>query len=117
MSAHRFQRLFCGPRPVTDVTPPAGSGVADAADALDHVNISDEVNPVPLSLVKLDTGRDVDESTMGGGTTCSLCFVGTKTHLAVPCGHLCVCESCATSLNLKCPICRATASLVMRAYQ
>ena len=48
---------------------------------------------------------------------CVVCLDAAKTHIFVPCGHLCVCESCTTSLNLKCPICRATASLVMRTYQ
>ena len=66
---------------------------------------------LPLSLATLATldlrTRDIDESTMGGGTTCTVCFEGAKTHLAVPCGHQCACERCAGLLAGKeCPICR-----------
>ena len=61
---------------------------------------------VPLSLASLDTGRQqVPESTMGGETTCIVCFTNPKTHLAVPCGHQCACESCAAQMQ-KCPYCR-----------
>ena len=64
---------------------------------------------VPLSHASLDVGRrDVDESTMGGGTTCTVCFEGAKDHLALPCAHLCACAHCAGLLEGKeCPICRA----------
>ena len=38
------------------------------------------------------TGRNnVPESSLGGETTCIVCFVHPKTHLAAPCGHQCVC--------------------------
>ena len=46
------------------------------------------------------------ESTVGGDTTCIVCFERPKTHLAVPCGHQCVCEQCGAKLA-KCPYCRA----------
>mmetsp|Transcript_37816 Transcript_37816/g.100467 ORF Transcript_37816/g.100467 Transcript_37816/m.100467 type:complete len:186 (+) Transcript_37816:877-1434(+) len=72
----------------------------------------DASQTVPLSLASLSLTsgqRDVDESTMGGGTTCSVCFVGAKTHLAAPCGHQCACEDCARLLA-NCPICRAKVS-------
>jgi hypothetical protein len=40
--------------------------------------------------------------------TCSICFEGVKDHIAYPCGHQCVCKSCAQELDGKpCPICRA----------
>ena len=59
---------------------------------------------------QMDHARGVlPESTVGGTTTCSLCFVGDKDHLAVPCGHLCACMSCARDLegtSAPCPICR-----------
>lgn len=55
-------------------------------------------------------GQVVDEtSTLGGGTTCSICFMGTKSHLALPCGHLFACGDCAAALAEKgqpCPMCR-----------
>ena len=45
---------------------------------------------MPLSsAVKLGTKRDEVESTIGGQTSCIVCFK-RKSH--VPCGHMCVCE-------------------------
>jgi hypothetical protein len=40
---------------------------------------------------------------------CAICFDGTSDFLFVPCGHRCVCESCADTLlrgSRSCPICR-----------
>ena len=52
------------------------------------------------------TGRDdVPESTIGGQTTCIVCMVGAKSHLAVPCGHQSVCGSCSAQIK-ECPYCR-----------
>ena len=53
------------------------------------------------------TGRnDVPESTIGGETTCIVCMVHPKSHLAVPCGHQSVCGICAERMQC-CPYCRA----------
>ena len=57
------------------------------------------------------TGRnDVPESTIGGDTTCIVCFARPKTHLAAPCGHQCACGTCAERMQL-CPYCRAPVQL------
>ena len=57
------------------------------------------------------TGRNnVPESSLGGETTCIVCFVNPKTHLAAPCGHQCVCGPCA-KLMQACPYCRAPVQL------
>ncbi len=46
---------------------------------------------------------------------CSICMEGEKTHACLPCGHRCLCASCAEpSLKLEaCPICRVP--VLMRA--
>jgi hypothetical protein len=36
---------------------------------------------------------------------CRICMAYPKTHAAAPCGHRCVCETCAKQLK-QCPICR-----------
>ena len=53
------------------------------------------------------TGRGVEvaESSMGGATTCIVCFTGEKTHLAVPCAHQKVCGTCSKRIDA-CPVCR-----------
>ena len=57
------------------------------------------------------TGRNnVPESSIGGETTCIVCFVNPKTHLAAPCGHQCACGPCA-KLMQTCPYCRAPVQL------
>jgi len=48
------------------------------------------------------------ESTIGGETTCIVCFTGDKNHVAVPCGHQTVCGPCSEKLE-ECPVCRAKA--------
>ena len=59
-----------------------------------------------LADVQFDTGRpEVPESTIGGQTTCIICFSSPKSHAAVPCGHQCVCADCSARLK-KCPVCR-----------
>ena len=66
-------------------------------------------------MAALNIGREV-ESTVGGTTTCIVCFVGAKTHIAVPCGHLCLCESCAESME-DCPGCRQPVKMWMKFHE
>jgi hypothetical protein len=57
------------------------------------------------------TGRHaVPESSIGGETTCIVCFVNPKTHLAAPCGHQCACGPCSKLMQV-CPYCRAPVQL------
>ena len=61
---------------------------------------------VPLASANFDTGRPaVPESTLGGESTCIICFTRAKSHVAIPCGHLCACEVCSARME-QCPICR-----------
>ena len=79
----------------------AEAATADAA-------VASAQQPVHLTLADVGdiTGRNsVPESTLGGETTCIVCFVRPKTHLAVPCCHLCACGACAAQMQL-CPYCR-----------
>jgi len=58
--------------------------------------------------------NNAPESTLGGETTCIVCFVHSKTHLAAPCGHQCVCGPCAEQMQ-HCPYCRAPVQLWVQA--
>ena len=61
------------------------------------------------------TGRAaVPESTIGGETTCIVCMARPKSHIAVPCGHLCVCGVCAERMQ-DCPYCRGPVQQWMHA--
>mmetsp|Transcript_3962 Transcript_3962/g.13007 ORF Transcript_3962/g.13007 Transcript_3962/m.13007 type:complete len:99 (-) Transcript_3962:150-446(-) len=62
-----------------------------------------------LAAATFDTGRrDAPESTIGGETTCIVCFTRPKTHAALPCGHQCVCAPSSARLRA-CPCCRTSA--------
>ncbi|KAH3745044.1 hypothetical protein Pelo_13545 [Pelomyxa schiedti] len=50
---------------------------------------------------------------------CVVCWQGTATFLAVPCGHLCLCEACATQLQSskgECPVCRGKAQQFIKVF-
>ena len=101
---------------------------AEISDALDTASVlgteqsADSAAPVPpalpdeqvLTLADLavadlagvtDCTGDIPESTIGGQTTCIVCFTGPKSHLAVPCGHQSVCVTCSAKMK-QCPYCR-----------
>ena len=85
-----------------------GGVAAAAATASADAAAASAQEPVHLTLADVGdiTGRNnVPESTLGGETTCIVCFVRPKTHLAVPCCHLCACGACAAQMQL-CPYCR-----------
>ena len=69
---------------------------------------------VSLADAGFDTGRPaVPESTLGGETTCIVCFSNPKSHVAGPCGHLCACGPCSARME-SCPICRAPVLMWMQ---
>ena len=75
-------------------------------------------SPPPIGVVSLadahfETGRMVPESTMGGETTCIVCFTRPKTHVAVPCGHHCACGPCSERMQDACPYCRGPVAMWM----
>ena len=53
---------------------------------------------------------------------CVVCLVEPKSHLITPCGHKCVCATCATRVApaagrvSTCPICRAKVESVVRVF-
>jgi hypothetical protein len=69
------------------------------------------VDLASISLID-DCSSNHCESTIGGTTTCIVCFTGEKTHTAVPCGHQCACRQCSNKLKT-CPYCRQSVSLWM----
>ena len=66
---------------------------------------------VSLAEASFDTGRaEVPESTIGGDTTCIVCFENPKTHPSA----LWPCAQCSTKMK-QCPYCRAPATLWVQA--
>jgi Uncharacterized protein conserved in bacteria len=80
----------------------SGSAVAPTPTTIDPAQ---PPATVPLAQLSFDVGRPDAESTIGGETTCIVCFTNPKSHLAFPCGHQCACEICSKSMPT-CPYCR-----------
>ena len=52
---------------------------------------------------------------------CAICFAdASRTHLCAPCGHKCVCASCASThlsaSGSRCPICRAEVTMTIQVF-
>ena len=95
----------------------AAGRAREEADAIERERVGiegkgedDAVAPlaaVPLSEANFDTGRP--ESTLGGESTCIICFARPKSHAAVPCGHWSACGECSARImehDRRCPYCR-----------
>ena len=87
-------------------------GEEDAVDTIAGLMSQSLSLPPSSDIVSLaDSGFSIElkaavaESTLGGDTTCIVCFTNPKTHLSFPCGHQCVCETCSVQMSA-CPICR-----------
>ena len=72
----------------------------------------DRPSPPPATVTSLadaqfSTGRpEPPESTIGGQSTCIVCFTNPKSHIAVPCGHQSACGACSAQMQ-ECPVCRS----------
>ena len=51
---------------------------------------------------------------------CAICFDTSRTHACVPCGHRCVCASCASKhlpgSGSRCPICREEITMTIQIF-
>lgn len=71
--------------------------------------------PLPATSEKM--ARDL--SANPGRQECSICMDHEAQYAMIPCGHLCMCESCAVdaALNIRdCPICRARVHKKIKIY-
>ena len=90
-----------GDQPAT----PIGTPSATPSPAPDAEKKASGVSLVRLSDLPASCLSSGPESSVGGDTTCIVCFASPKTHLAAPCAHQCVCGPCAAKLQ-RCPYCR-----------
>lgn len=97
----------------------APSGVDDPKSEQNPVGTLESVGTIgsPHDVVVEEgsgSAHATPESTVGGQTSCIVCFTGEKTHIGVPCGHQCLCDSCA-SRSKRCPYCMVDVGMWMRA--
>ena len=53
------------------------------------------------------------------GKECVVCKESRKEYVFLPCGHMCVCEGCAASIqgqDRKCPLCRGVSTSIMKIF-
>ena len=51
---------------------------------------------------------------------CVICMDQRKSHIIVPCGHMCVCQACAERVTEEgeiCPICRTAVTMILPVYR
>lgn len=59
-----------------------------------------------------------EEPEANDGDLCAICLARRSATVNVPCGHACLCVTCAASGKLTdCPICRAALTSIVRVYR
>lgn len=111
----------------------AGAGAAPLRQRRRRRRASGDGAGVPSQrrrLTGVGNAADADASTGAGAITgagagasvdneCAVCFDGPKSHIFVPCGHVCVCKECADSIiasTKQCPICRGDSSTAIQVF-
>jgi hypothetical protein len=79
---------------------------------------SSEKNKTKSGLAETQNMKDVATETHDvkvDEKLCVVCLDENKSHLCVPCGHLCLCLRCGGSLKV-CPLCRTRIDRVVKVY-
>lgn len=62
-------------------------------------------------------GDDATRQSCDDSAVCVVCLDGENTHVAFPCGHQCMCATCAEAMTGQpCPLCRIVCEGVCRVY-
>lgn len=73
---------------------------------------------IPLSAITAPAPRPADvESTVATALQCVVCMTNERSHVAVPCGHRCLCETCASKMIDACPMCRKPVQMWMHVFE
>eukprot|EP01083_Nonionella_stella_P146666 461589_1 len=48
---------------------------------------------------------------------CVVCFAKSRSHVCVPCGHLCICQDCVSIINQRCPLCRSKCDNIIKVFK
>lgn len=67
--------------------------------------------------IKIGKAKIQPDPEQPSDSECVICMEGVKTHIVIPCGHLCLCESCSKKLNTgKCPVCNIAYNTIVKVY-
>ena len=106
-----LRRLTLQPTTVAPATP-----ATPVASVVPLLLAADALLPVAASATaSASTTNVVDDDLL-----CCVCLDVQKTHTFIPCGHLCVCNSCGPTIintTSKCPLCQGASSSVVEIFQ
>jgi len=93
----------------------SGRGVVGggAAGATAVADVCESVKEYKASVALAELERKLAES-----NECAVCM-GHKNHVLIPCGHVCVCEQCASNImasSKQCPMCRSAVIHICKVY-
>jgi len=99
-----------GSNPVVDREEDSGSNPVVDRDASPQDTVERITTSLAVTKMSDDGQEDIDDS------LCVICIANDRTHVVVPCGHMCLCGDCA-SLVGDCPMCRAHAQCIVRVFK
>lgn len=73
----------------------------------------------PSSLMNVNNNKDNDQDQydkLKEKLNCVICFSNERTHLIIPCFHLCCCSTCIIQIEKQCPICRRQITAIQRIF-
>jgi Zinc finger, C3HC4 type (RING finger)/Ubiquitin family len=88
------------------------SGTRKSLFVVDRNNGLGENGVIEVSSAHVDGFRRSNDNTV---SECVVCLERRSSHVLIPCGHLCLCGSCVTSVT-RCPICRKFIRRSLRVY-
>ena len=74
----------------------------------------DAYEGAPLSAPEYDATRSIPDDI----EECVVCLERPKSHVLIPCGHQCICETCqARLIPGNCPVCRKRCEIAVKVYK
>jgi hypothetical protein len=108
------------------------AAVAEAAAAAERLRLEEEVAVIAMRMQGDALRMQQAQAQLGvppaspapnpgaEETMCVVCFDAPKDHIIIPCGHQCVCGTCAEALKREahpaCPLCREPISVTAKVF-
>jgi hypothetical protein len=93
--------------------------VAKAEAAAERLQMEQDLAAATLLVQQMQAQLGVPPAAPALGaeeTQCVVCMDAAKTHIVLPCGHMCVCEACAQLLRDRCPVCRGPIERITQVF-
>jgi len=103
-----------------DASPLASAPLSPSRESLrEDLVVECASPPTAHSDWSVASSMEADASFLPQGKECSVCMDQPNSHVVVPCGHKCLCGSCAGLIREQgiCPMCRAPLVWVCEVYE